>query len=100
MFYYSWDYPYPPSLPRFEVVGDVGSIVEDTLSRPMRPFPYGPLIVNGKPLAVKEKDLYYELMKGFMTSIKEDSEVPFPPELEVRDLEGVLAIYSASNPFK
>ncbi|MGD0331276.1 MAG: Gfo/Idh/MocA family oxidoreductase [Nitrososphaeria archaeon] len=98
MFYHSWDYPYPPLLPRFEVVGDVGSIVEDARSRKKRP--YGSLIVNGKLLPVKDVDLHYEMLKGFITSIKEDSEVPFPPELEVRDLEGIMAIYSASNSFK
>jgi len=101
MFYCSWDYPYPPLLPIFEVVGEVGSIIEDARLRSdekdLSAYGYGPLIVNGKPLPVEDVDLYYEMLKGFMTSIKEDSEVPFPPELAVRDLEGVMAVYSASN---
>jgi predicted dehydrogenase len=95
MFHYSWDYPNPPALPRFEVVGDGGSIVEDVRLRLKRP--YGPLIVNGNPLPIEDVDVYYGMMRDFKKSIEENSEVPFPPELAVRDLEGVIAIYSASK---
>jgi predicted dehydrogenase len=98
MFYYSWNYPNPPLLPRFEIVGDLGSIVENAEVKLKKP--YGPLIVNGRPWHIEDVDVYYELLKGFIKSIEEDSEVPFPPELAVRDLEGVMAIYSASSGIK
>ncbi|MGQ9781332.1 MAG: Gfo/Idh/MocA family protein [Nitrososphaeria archaeon] len=98
MFYYSWGYPNPPLLPRFEVIGDHGSIVEDARLRSKKP--YGPLVVNEEPRHVEDVDVYYGMLKGFMTSVEEDSEVPFAPELAVRDLDGVMAMYSASNTLK
>lgn len=100
LFFYSWSYIKPPELPAFEIIGDNGSLYEDYNSRTdwdinskIRTV-YGDLIMNGKKLNLKKYDVYTYEISQFKKSIENDTEVPFPPELALRDLKAVLEIYN------
>jgi len=94
--FYSWAYPNPPLLPRFEVVGDGGSIVDDVWDRPKgRMAPYGPILVNGRRVEIEDEDLYQLIFSQFLKAIQEDSEVPFSPHEAAYDLKATLDIYSS-----
>ncbi|MGC9117698.1 MAG: Gfo/Idh/MocA family protein [Thermoproteus sp.] len=102
LFYYSWAYPNPPLLPSYEVVGDAGSVVEDLETKrrtwaPPRYRVYGDPVLNGRRVEVPDVDVFVEMFKGFFKAVEEDSEVPYPPELSLRDLRGVLDIYRAAG---
>ena len=99
LFFYSWSYRNPPELPAFEIIGEKGSIYEDVKSRtswevgtPVRTV-YGDLILNGEKANVKKYDVYTAEIMEFADSVKNNTEVPFPPELALRDLKAVLDIY-------
>ncbi|EQB72356.1 MAG: hypothetical protein AMDU4_FER2C00146G0004 [Ferroplasma sp. Type II] len=100
LFFYSWAYRNPPELPAFEIIGDRGSIYEDPKSRtswevgtPKRTV-YGDLILNGKNANVEKYDVYTAEIMEFAQCVRNNTEVPFPPELALRDLKAVLDIYS------
>ncbi len=99
LFFYSWSYYDPPELPAFEIIGSKGSIYEDYKSRTSWGLDdkirtvYGDLIMNGKNMNIKKYDVYTEEIKEFEDSIKNNKEVPFNPELALRDLKTVLNIY-------
>jgi predicted dehydrogenase len=102
LFYYSWSYRNPPEVPAFEIIGDSGSIYEDINSRSSwktgekNRTVYGDLILNGEKMGLKKYDIYTEEIKEFADSVKNGTEVPFPPELALRDLKAVLDIYKNS----
>lgn len=99
LFFYSWAYRKPPQLPAFEIIGDTGSIYEDVNSRtswdaenPVRTV-FGDIILNGENVHVKKYDVYSAEIMEFVESVRNNTEVPFPPELALRDLKAVLDIY-------
>ncbi|BBD73247.1 oxidoreductase [Sulfodiicoccus acidiphilus] len=97
-FFYTWAYPNPPPVPRFEVVGSDGSVVDDVWNRPKgRMAPYGPLLVNGVREDVEDQDLYTSMFSQFFKAVEEGTDVPFPPELAVADLKAILDVYDASE---
>ncbi len=102
LFFYSWAYPNPPLLPSYEVVGDAGVVVEDLETKrktwaPPRYRVYGDPVLNGQKLDIPDVDVFAEMFKGFIEAVEEDLEVPYPPELALRDLKGVLDIYRAAG---
>jgi predicted dehydrogenase len=102
LLYYSWAYPNAPLLPSYEVVGDAGSVVEDLETKrrtwsPPRYRVYGDPVLNGKRVEVPDVDVFVEMFRGFLRAVEEDAEVPYPPELSLRDLRGVLDIYRAAR---
>ena len=102
LFFYTWAYRNPPVLPAFEVIGDNGSLYEDPASRTewgidtANRTVYGDLILNGKKLNIKKYDVYEKEMGEFVKSVENDTQVPFPPEIALRDLKAVLEIYGMS----
>ncbi len=102
LFFYSWSYHNPPEVPAFEIIGNKGSIYEDYKSRTpwgiddkIRTV-YGDLIMNGKKLNVEKYDVYTEEIEEFKNSVENNADVPFKPELALRDLRAVLTIYKNS----
>mgnify|MGYP001772520825 CR=1 FL=1 len=99
IFFYSWGYPYFPNLPAFEVIGDSGSAIEDVTKRPGGinfkggKRVYGDPIINGVSTDLGLHDIFLEMIGGFIESVEKDKEVPFPPELALRDLIAVKDIY-------
>lgn len=63
LFFYSWSYPHPPSLPAIEVVGDAGSIYELPETRIEKQnssgewTPFGDIAINGSRLRVNFEDI-------------------------------------------
>lgn len=102
LFFYSWAYPSAPLVPSYEVVGDAGSVVEDLETKrrtwsPPRYRVYGDPVFNGQRIETPDVDVFVEMFKEFIKAVEEGSEVPFPPELALRDLKAVLDIYRASG---
>ncbi|MCL5990185.1 MAG: Gfo/Idh/MocA family oxidoreductase [Candidatus Thermoplasmatota archaeon] len=101
LFYYSWAYRQPPQVPGIEVIGSEGSIYEDVNSRsqldfkfPDRKTAFGGLMLNGKPADVEFYDVFEKEFSEFIESVKNDTPVPFDPNLARRDLAAVLEIYN------
>ncbi len=97
LFFYSWAYKFSPRLPAFEIIGEKGSMYEDASKKiswdsGVRTA-FGGLIMNGKEVNVKPYDIFEKEISSFAESVENDTEVPFKPELELRDLETVLNIY-------
>ncbi|MFB6489707.1 MAG: Gfo/Idh/MocA family protein [Thermoproteus sp. AZ2] len=102
LFFYSWAYPNASLLPSYEVIGDSGSVVEDLETKrrtwaPPRYRVYGDPVLNGKRLEVPDVDVFQEMFRGFIKAVEEGAEVPFPPELALRDLKAVLDVYRAAG---
>jgi len=99
IFFYSWGYPHSQKLPAFEVIGDSGSAIEDVTKKPGGinfkggKRAYGDPIINGVPTDLGVHDIFLEMIGGFIESVEKDKEVPFPPELALRDLIAVKDIY-------
>lgn len=101
MFYYSWSYPNYPRLPAYEIVGTQGSIVEDLATKPDNDFringsprhTFGLPVLNGKVMETEIQDVFDREILEFSQSIEEDRDVPYQPELALRNLEAVLKIY-------
>ena len=99
--FYSWSYNYPPILPSYEIIGTNGSIVEDVNSKPkvdfkFQNFPrhaFGFPILNGSLKTIAVDDIFDSEIESFLRSIEEDIEVPYRPELAMRNLDTVLRIY-------
>ncbi|SMD30584.1 Gfo/Idh/MocA family protein [Picrophilus oshimae] len=101
LFFYSWAYRFSPRLPAFEIIGENGSMYEDSSSKiswdsGIRTA-YGGLIMNGKKVDVRPYDIFEKEISSFAESIENDNDVPFSPELELRDLKAVLDIYKNAN---
>ncbi len=105
IFFYSWHYPFQPLIPDFEILGSDGSIYEDVKTKPMeeewserkRKTGYGDLIVNGKHVEIETCDIVEREISGFIDSIENRTEVPYPPEMALRDLITIDRIYKASE---
>lgn len=103
-FYYSWAYPYAPRLPAYEIIGTEGSIVEDLETKPRVDFKYqdvprhafGLPVVNGEVLEGRIKDVFDEEISGFLNSIENKTDVPYQPELALRNLEAIMEIYKSA----
>ncbi|MGC8608422.1 MAG: Gfo/Idh/MocA family protein [Thermoplasmata archaeon] len=99
IFFYSWGYPYPMNLPAFEVIGDRGSAIEDVSKKPdgfnykEGKRAYGDPVINGVHTDLGTHDIFVDEIGGFIKSVKEDRDVPFSPELALRDLVGVKDIF-------
>lgn len=99
--FYSWAYPFAPTVPSYEIVGSEGSIVEDTFSRPGDRFNkgkglryvFGMPVVNGKRTDVKVDDVFDSEINGFIQSVEKNTEPPFPIENALRDLGTIMQIY-------
>jgi len=102
LFFYSWGYPYPPSLPSFEIIGTDGSILEDLRSKPSNfeapkgKRAYGEPLLNGDLIDLGPHDIFVDEASGFLKSVVDDTPVPFDPELALRDLRAVKDIYANS----
>ncbi len=101
LFYHSWAYPGRLNVPSYEIIGDNGSIIEDLGTKPKDGFvgmrgyrAFGDPVVNNRILQVGEFDVFHAEIQGFIDSINNDVEVPFSPDLALRDLEAVLKIYN------
>lgn len=104
LLFYSWAYPGRLNAPSYEIVGTDGLILEDIGTRPKSGFKalrgmraFGDPIVNNRLVQIGEFDVFQAEMQGFIDSIKNDSEVPFPPRLAARDLAAVLEIYGQNS---
>lgn len=102
LFYYSWAYSGRINVPAYEIIGDNGSIIEDLGTRPKEGFvalrglrAFGDPVVNNRILQTGEYDVFHAEIQGFIDSILNDTEVPFSPELALRDLEAVTRIYNS-----
>ncbi len=100
LFFYSWAYRNPPRLPGFEIIGDSGSIYEDSSSsfsgtpgRNGRRTAYGDLVVNGVKEQTVDADIIEMEITGFRKAVEEGTDVPYPPENALRNLRAVLEIY-------
>lgn len=101
LLYYSWNYAGAPRLPSFEIVGSKGAIYEDISdkslkrrsSRHMNTM-FGDLIINDVKVPITRYDVYQREISEFIRSVKENTDVPYNPELALRDLRAVLKIYS------
>lgn len=100
IFYYSWAYNSPPSLPAFEVIGESGSVYEDFTesskdeSANRMNTAYRGLIVNGRKSEVSRYDVFEREIEEFASSVEQGTDVPYPVENAVRNLRAVLDIYS------
>lgn len=97
IFIYGWAFPSAPRAPLFEVYGVNGSIIEDPESR-VKGRNYGDLIINGKRVELPKVNTVQMEIQGFLKAIQDDTEVPMPPQLALRDLRAVLDIYASSCP--
>ncbi|MEM4104340.1 MAG: Gfo/Idh/MocA family oxidoreductase [Thermoplasmatales archaeon] len=103
--FYSWGYPYAPVLPSYEIVGTEGSIVEDLKTKPKEDFKtmksprhaFGLPVLNGKVSEVKINDVFDQEIEEFVNSIEKGTEVPYKPEMALRNLELVMKIYGRVN---
>lgn len=100
LLFYSWAYPGQLNAPSYEIAGTDGLILEDLGTRPKSGFKalrgmraLGDPIVNNRLIQIGEFDVFLSEMQGFIDSVENDQEVPFPPRLAVRDLRAVLQIY-------
>ena len=100
LLYYSWAYMESPQVPAFEVIGSEGSLYEDPKSRTdwdidtkIRTV-YGDLCLNGRKMNIKKYDVYTREISEFIDAVKNNEEVPFKPEMELRDLIAVKRIYN------
>ncbi len=94
IFYYSWAYANPPSLPAYEVVGTEGTIYESNLNRNReKRTSYGKPVLNGKVQDIEEIDVIDGEISGFMNAVEKDMDVPYSPSLALRNLEAVIDIY-------
>lgn len=102
LLFYTWAYSNPPLLPSYEVIGDRGAVVEDLETKkrtwsPPRYRVYGDPVLNGQRIDVPDVDVFVEMFRGFIKAVEENIEVPYPPELALRDLKGVLDVYRAAG---
>ncbi|HKJ96638.1 MAG TPA: Gfo/Idh/MocA family oxidoreductase [Thermoplasmataceae archaeon] len=102
LLFHSWAYSGMLQVPSYEIIGDNGAIIEDLGTRPGPGFQalrgyraFGDPVVNNRILQTGYFDVFYAEIQGFIDSINNDSDVPFPPELALRDLETVLTIYNS-----
>ncbi len=101
MFLYTWAYSEAPRLPSYEIIGSEGSIYEDVQSRPMEEFKnmtglryvYGNPVLNGKKVEIKKEDVFNLEIKGFIDSVKNNTEVPYSHNKALRNLRAILDIY-------
>ncbi|WP_297027039.1 Gfo/Idh/MocA family protein [Thermoplasma sp.] len=97
IFYYSWSYKDPPKVPAFEVIGTEGSVYEMKETSLMKPDSVRTVlnqpVLNGTIVNVEWRDVYESEIGGFIDSIERDTEVPYPPENAIRNLEAVLKMY-------
>lgn len=95
LFYYSWAYDHPPRVPRYEVIGTDGSIYEGTSEgNGGKRVSYGQPLFNGKKINVDEVDVIDAEISGFLHAVERDEEVPYKPEIALRNLKAVLDIYN------
>ena len=93
---YSWSTPSGNVAPVFEIYGERGFIIEDPGSR-IPGKPYGDLVINidGKQerVTVEKVNTVEREIELFLQSITNNTEVPMPPEVAIRDLKAVLDAY-------
>ncbi|WP_393971948.1 Gfo/Idh/MocA family oxidoreductase [Oxyplasma meridianum] len=101
MFFYSWAYRSFPRLPSYEIIGSEGSIYEDIKSRPLEEFKsmtglryvYGNPVLNGEKVEIHQEDVFNLEIKGFVDSVKNNTEVPYSHNKAIRNLRSILDIY-------
>ncbi len=104
LLYYSWAYRNSPPLPGIEIVGSDGSLYEDIATRSPLDFKqaerktaFGDLVLNGRSVGVQTYDVFEREFSEFMDAVKNDTAVPFDPELAKRDLAAVLEVYKQNS---
>lgn len=103
--YYTWSYPNSPDVPRFEIVGTNGTILEDISTKPKVDFKsmkgtryaFGLPVLNGKKVDIEITDVFDREIAGFLKSVREDMPVPMDPSLALRDLRAVKDIYASAR---
>ena len=101
IFYYSWAYPNAPSLPAYEVIGSEGSIVEDLETKPKEDFKqqgsprhaFGLPVLNGKVIQTRIYDVFDREIGDFVSAVRNDTDVPYNPDLALRNLKAITEIY-------
>ncbi|WP_048816777.1 Gfo/Idh/MocA family protein [Caldisphaera lagunensis] len=103
---FSWGMNNSPLVPAFEVYGEKGTIYEDPYTRKVEISGktkyvrrFGDIIYNNNRVEIPDSDSIKDELKGFIDSIINETQVPMPPEIALRDLRAVLDIYD-SNCFK
>ena len=104
LFFYSWGYQNPHIIPKFEVIGENGWIIEEPRDSRInnngnqeRKNVYGNIIHNDHTIVMPRENLIYKEIQQFMNSILEDKPVPFQPSLAFRDLLAIKKIYESTN---
>jgi predicted dehydrogenase len=103
--FYSWAYRDAPRLPSYEIIGSEGSIYEDVNTRPIEEFKnmtgtryvYGFPVLNGKKVDIKKEDVFNLEIKGFIDSVKNNTEVPYSHGKALRNLRAILDIYQKGD---
>ncbi len=94
IFYYSWAYQNPPHVPAYEVVGTDGTIYESTGEKNKeKRTSYRKPVMNGKIQDITEVDVIDAEISGFIKAVEKDEDVPYSPQLALRNIEVVLDIY-------
>jgi predicted dehydrogenase len=92
---HSWAFDEVPSMPRLEIFGTNGWIVEMPEHR-KQPRKFGNLNVNGKEIVFEPYNPFRTGIAGFLDAVSRDLDVPMPPEIALRDILFVEKAYSSS----
>ena len=102
LFFYSWGYQNPHIIPKFEVIGENGWIIEEPRGNIInknteeRQNAYGNIIYNDRKVVMPMENLVYKEIQQFINSILRDEPVPFQPSLALRDLSAIKKIYEST----
>lgn len=95
---YSWSSPGGDRAPAFEIYGEHGFITEDPGSR-VPGKPYGDLLmsIDGKQdeVVIEKVNTVEREIELFIQSVLNNTDVPMPPEIALRDLKAVLDAYKS-----
>ncbi|MGC9152959.1 MAG: Gfo/Idh/MocA family protein [Vulcanisaeta sp.] len=93
---YSWSAPGGDKAPVFEVYGERGFIMEDPGSR-VPGKPYGDLLINidgmQEKIIVEKVNVIEREIESFIQAVINNTDLPMPPEIALRDLRAVLDAY-------
>ncbi|MEM3852087.1 MAG: Gfo/Idh/MocA family oxidoreductase, partial [Methanomassiliicoccales archaeon] len=92
---HSWAFEEVASMPRLEILGANGFILEKPEQR-TKPRKFGDLIVNGREVHIEPYNPFRIGIEAFLNAVSREEDVPMPPELALRDLIFVEKVYSAS----
>lgn len=93
---YSWSAPGGDKASAFEIYGEHGFIMEDPGSR-VPGKPYGDLIINingrQERINIERINAVEREIELFLQSVINNTDVPMPPEVALRDLKAVIDAY-------